>query len=138
MVANQTSHYPMRCLRSFWSVLCNLCLQLSPASLHRVLIPSTIGEIGGYGARIGAHYNNTNWGSFIVQGVLILVGPLFFAATIYMMLGRTIRLAGGEDVSIVKPKWCTRLFLAADISTLIIQGLGGFLYVKRIGVEKMM
>jgi hypothetical protein len=41
-----------------------------------------------------------------------------------MMLGRTIRLAGGEDVSIVKPKWCTRLFLTADLSTLIIQGLG--------------
>jgi hypothetical protein len=103
-----------------------------PTSTHCVLIPLITGEIGGYGARVGAHYNNTNWGSFIVQGVLILVGPLFFAATIYMMLGQTIRLAGGEDVSIINPKWCTRLFLTADISTLIIQGLGRFIHTRKI------
>lgn len=58
--------------------------------------------------------------------MLLLVGPLFFAATIYMMLGRTIRLAGGEDVSLIKPKWYTRVFVTADITTLIIQGLGQY------------
>jgi hypothetical protein len=88
------------------------------------LIVGAACEIGGYGARIGSHYNNESWGSFIVQGTLLLVGPLFFAATIYMMLGRTIRIAGGEEVSIIKPMWCTRIFVGADISTLIIQGLG--------------
>jgi hypothetical protein len=85
---------------------------------------SFTGEVGGYGARVGSHYDNQAWGPFIVQGVLLLVGPLFFAATIYMMLGRTIRLAGGEEVSIIKPKWCTWIFVGADVSTLIIQGLG--------------
>ena len=40
------------------------------------------------------------------------------------MLGRTIRLAGGEDVSLIKPKWYTRIFVTADVTTLIIQGLG--------------
>jgi hypothetical protein len=59
-----------------------------------------------------------------MQGVFLLVGPLFFAATIYMMLGRTIRLAGGEDISLIKPMWYTRIFVTADIATLIIQGLG--------------
>ncbi|KAH7067299.1 RTA1 like protein-domain-containing protein [Paraphoma chrysanthemicola] len=81
-------------------------------------------EVGGFGARISSHFDNQEWGSFIVQGVLLLVGPLFFAATIYMMLGRTIRLAGGEDVSLIKPKWYTRIFVTADVTTLIIQGLG--------------
>ncbi|KAF2705978.1 RTA1 like protein [Pleomassaria siparia CBS 279.74] len=88
------------------------------------VVLGTLGEIGGYGARIASHYNNQAWAAFIVQGCLILIGPLFFAATIYMMLGRTIRLAGGEQVSIISPRWCTRLFITADISTLIIQGLG--------------
>ncbi len=64
------------------------------------------------------------WAPFIVQGVLILVGPLFFAATIYMMLGRTIRLAEGEAQSIVPVEWLTRVFVGADISTLIVQGTG--------------
>jgi hypothetical protein len=59
-----------------------------------------------------------------MQGVFLLVGPLFFAATIYMMLGRTIRLAGGDDISLIKPMWYTRIFVTADIATLIIQGLG--------------
>jgi uncharacterized membrane protein len=83
-----------------------------------------IGEVAGYGARIGSHFDNEAWGPFITQGVFLLVGPLFFAATIYMMLGRTIRLAGGDDVSLIKPKWYTRIFVTADVSTLIIQGFG--------------
>lgn len=41
-----------------------------------------------------------------------------------MMLGRTIRLAKGDDVALVKPKWCTRIFVGADVSTLLLQGLG--------------
>ena len=41
-----------------------------------------------------------------------------------MMLGRTIIQAGGEDVSLIKPVWYTRVFVTADITTLIIQGLG--------------
>lgn len=87
---------------------------------------STIGEVGGYGARIASHFDNEAWGPFITQGVLTLIGPLWFAATIYMMLGRTIRLAGGEDVSFIPARWYTRIFVTADVSTLVIQGLGEF------------
>jgi hypothetical protein len=83
-----------------------------------------LGEVAGYGSRISCHFDNAAWGPFIVQGVFLLVGPLFFAATIYMMLGRTIVLAGGESVSLIKPTWYTRIFITADISTLVIQALG--------------
>ncbi|KAJ5024161.1 RTA1 like protein-domain-containing protein [Bipolaris maydis] len=65
-----------------------------------------------------------SWGPFITQGVLLLVGPLWFAATVYMMLGRTIRLAGAEDVASVGARWYTRVFVTADVTTLIVQGLG--------------
>ncbi|KAF2873825.1 RTA1 like protein-domain-containing protein [Massariosphaeria phaeospora] len=87
-------------------------------------ILTAICEVGGYGARIGSHYDNKAWAPFLVQGTLLLVGPLFLAATIYMMLGRTIRLAGGEDISIIKPMWYTRIFVGADVATFGIQGLG--------------
>jgi hypothetical protein len=46
------------------------------------------------------------------------------------MLGRTIRLAGGEDVSLIKPTWYTRIFVTADVTTLIIQGLGSFVVCR--------
>lgn len=73
---------------------------------------------------MGSHFDNQAWAPFITQGTLLLVGPLFFAATIYMMLGRTIVLAGGEDVSLIKPRWYTRVFVGADIFTLVLQGFG--------------
>ncbi|KAH7384359.1 RTA1 like protein-domain-containing protein [Phaeosphaeria sp. MPI-PUGE-AT-0046c] len=98
-------------------------LRLRQPIVLYVLIGAT-SEVAGYAGRIAAHFDNQNWGAFISQGTFLLVGPLFFAATIYMMLGRTIRLAGGEDVSLIKPKWYTRIFVGADVSTLIIQGLG--------------
>jgi hypothetical protein len=41
-----------------------------------------------------------------------------------MMLGRTIRLAGGEAISFIRPVLYTRIFVGADITTLCIQGLG--------------
>ncbi|KAF1921391.1 RTA1 like protein-domain-containing protein [Ampelomyces quisqualis] len=88
------------------------------------VIVGAILEVSGYGARIGSHFNDESWAAFIMGGVFLLTGPLFFAATIYMMLGRTIRLVGGEDVSFIKPRWYTRIFVAADVTTLIIQGLG--------------
>ncbi|KAG9191133.1 hypothetical protein G6011_09221 [Alternaria panax] len=96
-------------------------------SRNRVVIFVVIGalcEVGGYGARIASHFDNEAWPQYITQGVLTLVGPLWFAATIYMMLGRTVRLAGGEDVSLIPARWYTRIFVTADVTTLIIQGLG--------------
>ncbi|KAK3208878.1 hypothetical protein GRF29_69g24093 [Pseudopithomyces chartarum] len=88
------------------------------------VIIGTLSEVGGYAARVGSHYDNQAWAPFIIQGTLLLIGPLFFAATIYMMLGQTILLAGGEQVSVIRPKWYTRIFVGADIFTLVLQGLG--------------
>lgn len=73
---------------------------------------------------MGSHFDNEAWAPFIIQGTLLLIGPLFFAATVYIMLGRTIRLAGAASVSRITPRWYTRIFVTADVSTLIIQGLG--------------
>jgi hypothetical protein len=81
-------------------------------------------EIAGFGARIGSHFDNAAWAPFIIQGTLLLIGPLFFAATVYMMLGRTVQCAGAEKLSRVRPRWYTRVFVTADVSTLIVQGLG--------------
>lgn len=87
-------------------------------------LTSAIGDIGGFGGRIGSHFDNTAWAPFIIQGTLLLVGPIFFAATVYMMLGRTVRCAGAEKLSRVSPRWYTRIFVTADISALVVQGLG--------------
>lgn len=118
MATAEEPHHHIRYHRNIWSV--TSLDNSSPESANG----RCVAEVGGFGARIGSHYDNEAWAPFIVQGTLLLTGPLFFAATIYMMLGRTIRLAGGEDVSLIKPEWYTRVFVFADISTLVIQGLG--------------
>ena len=45
-----------------------------------------------------------------------------------MMLGRTIRLAGAEKVAGVEARWYTRGFVTADVTTLVVQGLGESLF----------
>lgn len=49
---------------------------------------------------------------FIIQSILILVAPALFAASIYMVLGHVIRLLHADDISIIKPKWLTKIFVA--------------------------
>jgi hypothetical protein len=85
-----------------------------------------VGEIAGFSARIASHYNNESWAPFIIQGTLLLIGPLFFAATVYMMLGQLIVAADAASVSRIRPVWYTRLFVGADVSTLVVQGLGTY------------
>lgn len=41
-----------------------------------------------------------------------------------MMLGRTIRLAGAEEIVGGRARWYTRGFVTADVTTLVVQGLG--------------
>jgi hypothetical protein len=61
-----------------------------------------------------------------VQSLLLLVAPALFAATIYMTLGRIILLVDGEVHSIISKKWLTKLFVAGDVLSFMMQGSGSF------------
>ncbi|KPM38680.1 hypothetical protein AK830_g7859 [Neonectria ditissima] len=93
-------------------------------------VPFVIGclvESIGYIARaIGAN-ETPDWtlGPFIIQSLLLLLGPPFFAASIYMVLGRLISLLGAEKHSIIRPSWMTKFFLFGDIASIAAQGIGG-------------
>ncbi|RSL74255.1 hypothetical protein CEP53_000344 [Fusarium sp. AF-6] len=47
------------------------------------------------------------------------------AASIYMVLGRLIRLLDAENYSMIKLKWVTKFFLLGDIASILGQGIGG-------------
>lgn len=66
---------------------------------------------------------------FVIQNNMILLAPVLFAASIYMVLGRVIRATKGEAHSIIKPRRLTRLFVMGDILSLAVQGTGGGLMV---------
>ncbi|KAF2492802.1 RTA1-domain-containing protein [Lophium mytilinum] len=96
------------------------------------LIPFCLGgvlEIIGYLARLKGAAETPNWtkGPYIIQVLGILLGPLLFAASIYMVLGRIILLTDGESHSIIRRKWLTAIFVCGDIFSFLVQAFGGAL-----------
>ena len=59
-----------------------------------------------------------------MQSLLILVAPALFAASIYIILGRIILLVDGERYSLVRLKWLTKIFVAGDVLSFLLQGSG--------------
>ncbi|SPJ92425.1 related to RTM1 protein [Fusarium torulosum] len=71
-------------------------------------------EAIGYAARaVNAGEDSGQWtkGPYIIQALLLLLGPPFFAASIYMVLGRLIRLLQADRYSVIRLNWLTKLFL---------------------------
>ncbi|KAI1843413.1 hypothetical protein JX266_010410 [Neoarthrinium moseri] len=91
-------------------------------------IPFAIGgvfEAVGYYGRIWSHFDKNAIGGFVVQSLLILVAPALFAASVYMILGRTIRALHAEHHSIIRIQWLTKLFVIGDVVSFFAQGGGG-------------
>jgi hypothetical protein len=55
----------------------------------------------------------------------LLLAPAFFAASIYMVLGRLILLVDGEAHSIIRAKWLTKVFVLGDVVSFLTQSAGG-------------
>ena len=64
-----------------------------------------------------------------MQSTLILIAPTLFAASIYMILGRLIRVLGAESLSIIPISRMTKIFVLGDVLSLCIQSGGGTLQI---------
>lgn len=62
-----------------------------------------------------------------MQSALILIAPAFLAASIYMTLGRIIFMLDGEKCSLIRLKWLTKIFVAGDVLSFLMQASGKFL-----------
>lgn len=94
------------------------------------LIPFLIGaifELVGYGARTTNASQTPNWSKtlYIIETLLLLLGPALFAASIYMVLGRIIRLLDAEHLSWVPTKRLTKIFVSGDVLSFLTQCGGG-------------
>ncbi|KAF2677811.1 RTA1 like protein [Lentithecium fluviatile CBS 122367] len=109
-------------------------------------IPFTIGalfEVIGFITRALGHTNRYYIASkpgplvyFIIQAVLILLAPLFFAASVYMFLSRIIRATGHTSYSPVCTKWLTKIFVGGDFLCLNIQSTGASMLTNAKGNAK--
>ncbi|KIW44668.1 uncharacterized protein PV06_03123 [Exophiala oligosperma] len=99
-------------------------------------IPFCIGgfmeSVGYIGRAIGSN-ETPNWtlGPFVLQAVLILVAPALMAASLYMLLGRIITLTDGERHAFIKKRFLTKIFVAGDVFSFLLQAGGaGLLSAK--------
>lgn len=81
-------------------------------------------ECAGYYGRVWNHREPSNFGAFCLQGILILLAPIFFAATIYMTLGRMIHALDAEDLAPIRIKWLTKIFVLSDLTCFFVSMAG--------------
>ncbi|GFF52968.1 protein RTA1 [Aspergillus udagawae] len=82
-------------------------------------------QVIGYGCRAASHFFENSTTLYAIQSLLVLLAPTLYAASIYMILGRTIQFLHAERLSPVPVRWMTKTFVAGDILSFILQGAGG-------------
>ncbi|KAH9208139.1 RTA-like protein [Leptodontidium sp. 2 PMI_412] len=82
-------------------------------------------EVIGFGARAVGNKKPDILLPFIIQSLLILLAPILFAASAYMILSRLIRAVGGESYSVVRVRWVTKIFVGGDVLCFLVQAGGG-------------
>ncbi|KAK1920776.1 RTA1 like protein-domain-containing protein [Papiliotrema laurentii] len=88
------------------------------------LVPGGILEIVGWAGRLWSHYKVLNSNPFIMQICTLILGPAFFSAWAYTLLGYCITFLG-PAFSLLKPKFYLLVFVIADIVSLVLQAIGG-------------
>ncbi|KAL5316355.1 hypothetical protein ACEPPN_015400 [Leptodophora sp. 'Broadleaf-Isolate-01'] len=81
-------------------------------------------EIIGFASRAVGNRNPYTLVPYIIQALLILLAPILFAASVYMILGRLIRATGGEAYSVIRVNWVTKIFVGGDIFCFMMQMVG--------------
>lgn len=79
----------------------------------------------GYIARYISIGSPKELGPYIFQTLFILLPPSLYAATIYMLYGRIVFLVDAADLSLIRPTWVTKVFVAGDLFSFILQAGGG-------------
>ena len=88
-------------------------------------------ELTAYIARAVSHFFPPSLGPYIIQSLLTLVAPALFAAIVYMILGRIIRLLHAEHHSMVQVNQLTKLFVLFDVLIFQVQSAGAGLQAQK-------
>ncbi|KFA72166.1 hypothetical protein S40288_07083 [Stachybotrys chartarum IBT 40288] len=81
-------------------------------------------EVAGYAARAIAENRTEQLMPYVFQSTFILVAPALFAASVYMVLGRTVQNIRAESLSIVPVTWLTTIFVCGDVLSFVVQASG--------------
>ncbi|KAF5644724.1 RTA1 like family [Fusarium tjaetaba] len=99
-----------------------------------------VSEIVGYVGRIMMWYNPFSFNAFMIQIVCLTIAPVFYTASIYVTLSKTINFFGPE-LSRFRPALFYWIFIPFDIVCLILQAAGGAMSTEsdsNVGVDVSM
>ncbi|WWC60051.1 uncharacterized protein I303_102614 [Kwoniella dejecticola CBS 10117] len=88
------------------------------------LIPGTFLEVIGWAGRLWSAYNVYDITPFLMQIASLIIGPAFYSAWAYTILGYCITQLG-PAYSLLKPNMYLAVFVTADVISLVIQAIGG-------------
>lgn len=80
-------------------------------------------EVLGYIAR-AADTKRATLGLYVMQTLLILLGPALYAASIYMILKRLLFVLDAQSYALVKARWLTVFFVGGDVMSFLLQAAG--------------
>lgn len=82
----------------------------------------------GYAARVHSINQQPNYtvAPFALNIILVLIAPSLLAASMYVELGKIIRLTEGEQYSPIRVQFLTKLFVAGDILAFLTQAFGEY------------
>ena len=83
-------------------------------------------EVIGYAGRIMIRTNPFNLSIFLTYFIPLGLGPAFLTASIYLTLARVV-VVYGTQYSYFRPRTYTIVFVTFDITSLIVQAVGGSL-----------
>ncbi|KAF2766153.1 putative RTA1 domain protein [Teratosphaeria nubilosa] len=90
------------------------------------MIIGCIGEIFGYAARCGMHYQPFSEEPFMIYLICLAIAPAFLSAAIYFCLDGIMTVFGAE-ASRFQPRTYSFIFITCDAIALVLQGIGGAL-----------
>ncbi|KAL4996672.1 RTA1 like protein-domain-containing protein [Aspergillus recurvatus] len=89
------------------------------------MITGLVLEVLGYVARILFHDDPFNFDYFLMNLICLGLGPVFFCAALYFLLGRIVVIYHGEDISRLRPRNYAVVFISCDVVALVLQSIGG-------------
>ncbi|KAK2594937.1 Envelope glycoprotein [Conoideocrella luteorostrata] len=95
-----------------------------------------LSEVIGYAGRIMLYNNPFSFVGFMIQIVCLTIAPIFYTASIYVTLSKTIVYLGPE-LSRFKPALFYWIFIPFDVVCLILQAAGGAMSTNSTGDNKL-
>ncbi|KAG5950602.1 hypothetical protein E4U53_004766 [Claviceps sorghi] len=94
-----------------------------------------LSEVIGYAGRIMLYNNPFSFGGFMIQIVCLTIAPVFYTASIYVTLSKTI-LHLAPELSRFNPIFFYWIFIPFDIVCLALQAAGGALTTTSTGQDR--